>query len=139
MRVVLDTNTILSALFWSGLPGKVYQQARTAKYTLLTSSPLLMELELVLQRPKFQKHLDTKGVTLDDVIQDHRRIALQVKPQAVPQDAIRDRKDRIVLGCALGGEADYIVSGDKDVLSLGRYEGISIVTSADFIAILNAS
>lgn len=57
----------------------------------------------------------------------------------VPQHAVRDPKDRIVLGCALGGEADYVVTGDKDLLILKHYEGIRILNAVEFLAALEAS
>jgi predicted nucleic acid-binding protein len=58
-------------------------------------------------------------------------------PADVPEDAVRDPKDRMILACAVGGKADIIVSGDKDLVVLKAYQGISIVTPSDFLGIVN--
>ncbi len=63
----------------------------------------------------------------------YMRLAEIVQPAVVPEHVIRDPKDQIVLGCAVGGQADYIVSGDKDLLTLERYENIPIITATGFL------
>lgn len=61
-------------------------------------------------------------------MQRFRTIAQIVVPAAIPSDAVRDKDDVHVLACAVGGQADYIVSGDEDLLTVGAYQGIPIVT-----------
>ncbi len=136
MRVVLDTNTIISGLFWDGLPGRVYDGAIDERYTLLASKALLNELLDVLQRPKFAPALKATSRTSETIMMRHRQIATIVEPVEIPSDVIRDPDDRDVLGCAVGGHADYIVSGDKDLLTLQLYDGITIVSAGTFLSIL---
>jgi putative PIN family toxin of toxin-antitoxin system len=113
IRVVLDTNTIISGLFWRGTPRQIYVAGAQEKYHLLTSENLISELYVVLQRKKFAPLLTALGKTSDDLIAEFRRSAELVTPAEIPQDAVRDPKDRVVLACALGGQADCIVSGDE--------------------------
>lgn len=133
MRVVLDTNTLISALFWGGNPWRVYEAALSREYVLLTSDALLTELENVLARPKFSEPLKAIGRTAESIVTEYSEIAEVVLPSEVPEKIIRDPKDRIVLGCAVGGMASHIVSGDKDLLVLGAYQNIPIVTAATFL------
>jgi predicted nucleic acid-binding protein len=66
----------------------------------------------------------------------YRRMVEQVEPGEVPEDVVRDRKDRAVLACAVGGKAEYIVTGDEDLLILKTYQDVGIVTPAQFLEIL---
>ena len=75
MRVVLDTNTIISGLFQTGTPYQVYQAAFNDLYVLITSEELLRELETVIRRKKFAPALVAKGKAADEIISDHRDIA----------------------------------------------------------------
>ena len=136
MRVVVDTNTVISALFWGGVPWQVYSAALSEQYTLLTTEALINELRSVLLRPKFVPALIAIQKTVDDIIVEYREIAEPVIPVEIGANAIRDAKDRVVLACAVGGKADYIVSGDKDLLVLETYQGVPIVKAAQFVQLL---
>lgn len=138
MRVVLDTNTIISGLLWRGLPGEVFDAANARKYTLLTADELTNELERVLNRAKFAPMLEAIERTAAEFLTAYRDLAETVTPIPVPADALRDPKDTIFLGCALGGNADYLVSGDQDLLVLGQYQSVTIVSAAQFLTILAA-
>jgi putative PIN family toxin of toxin-antitoxin system len=137
MRVVLDTNTIISGLFWGGVPWQVYSAAFAEHYTLLTTDDLLNELMIVLNRPKFVQSLAIFKRTAEDIVSEYRQVAEFVIPAEIPSDVIRDPKDRAVLACAVGGKADFIVSGDKDLLILRTYENIRILNAAQFRSQLN--
>jgi len=70
---------------------------------------------------------------LEQIISELRGIAELVIPAEVPRDLIRDVKDNAVLACAVGGNADYIVSGDKDLLVVGSYQEITIINVTLFL------
>lgn len=133
MRVVLDTNTIISALFWGGVPWRVYSAALAERYTLLTTDSLLSELTNVLHRPKFAPSLAIFKRSADEIVAEYLKVAENVASLEVPPDVLRDPKDRSVLGCAVGGKADCIVSGDKDLLILNIYQNIPILSAAQFL------
>ncbi|MBC7872126.1 MAG: putative toxin-antitoxin system toxin component, PIN family [Chitinophagaceae bacterium] len=136
-RVVLDANTVISALFWNGVPLLAYEAAGTKRVMLITSEDLLTELETVLSRPKFKAVFTAIGSDVERVLAQHRAISEIVIPVEVPQDIVRDSKDRVVLACAVGGNVDYIVTGDKDLLILESYAGIKIINAARFLEWLN--
>lgn len=136
MRVILDTNTLISAIFWDKLPDVAYSAAFDGKYILIATADLLAEFERVLIRPKFAAALTALNRTAADILDEHRQLAELVSPAQIPNDAVRDSKDIPILACAVGGKADYIVTGDKDLLVLGVYGSIRIVTVGQFIEIL---
>jgi uncharacterized protein len=127
-RVVLDTNVYISALMFGGLPGSLLDLAFLRSFTLITSSPLIEELDEKL-REKF-------GVSAEDAAFLRARLE-NVAEVVEPRDTLRiiteDPDDNRVLECAVEGRADLIVSGDRHLLKLGKYQGISIVTVRQFM------
>ncbi len=133
IRAVLDTNTIISALFWAGAPAKVYSAANKREFVVITSEGLVNELSNVLSRDKFGSALAAKQTTANLLVTEYRELAEIVESGAIPADIVRDPKDRIELECAIGGKATLIVSGDKDLLVLGNYGDIPILTANQFL------
>ncbi len=127
-RVVADTNVYVSALMFGGLPGTVPDLALVGSFTLVTSAALLDELDEKL-RLKF-------GVSPEDAAAVRRKLEIVVsivKPDMVLDVVKDDPDDNSMLECALAGKADYIVSGDRHLLKLASYEGISIVAVREFL------
>lgn len=129
MRLVLDTNTVLSALLWQGLPHQLLQAVRQRpNLQLYGSAALLEELADVLTRPSLTKPLVTLGKTADQVLADYAAAAEIVPVPPLAQAVCRDPDDDDVLALALAAHADLVISGDQDLLVLGRFHGIPIVT-----------
>ena len=133
MRVVIDTNVLVSALIRpTGRTGATLQHLRHGAFTLLYSRSSLEEMIDVLTRPTIQRKY---GVTDDDVETVLALILLRGEA-VVPKrriTACRDPKDNVFLEIGVAGHADAIVSGDADLLVLHPFEGISIVTPAAFL------
>jgi putative PIN family toxin of toxin-antitoxin system len=128
MRAVLDTNVIISALFWSGPPRRAVDLAVAGRFQVVTSAPLLAEIECVLA-----EDFRVPSKRLDDILADVLSYAEVVSPaQAVPV-RVRDQADVKVIACAIGGRADFIVTGDRDLLALGEVGSIRIVTVRAFL------
>lgn len=136
MRVVLDTNTVISGLFWYGNPRHILDLARSGDITLCTSQALLNELLDVLSRPKFAARLALVGATPQEVIDGYRILAEVVEVTSVEQLVADDPDDNEVLACALAANASYIVSGDRHLLDLGAYSHIQLVNAAQFLALM---
>lgn len=124
-RAVLDTNTIISGLFWQGPPRIVLNEAALKTFALLISDELITELDEVLSRQKFSKLRTALGKSASEITSDLLTVIELVPPAEIPHHAVRDPKDRKVLACAVGGQADYIVSGDKDLLVLDSFQSIN--------------
>lgn len=136
-RVVLDTNVIVSALFWGSIPAQVFSAALNRDCASVSSEELTAELRRVIERPKFEAKLREKSLTVGSILNSYRAISTYVQIADIPINVVRNPKDRIVLATALGGKADFIVSGDKDLLVLNEYESTPIVTPAQFVKLLH--
>jgi putative PIN family toxin of toxin-antitoxin system len=135
VRVVLDTNTLVSAVISpNGRPRRLLDGARAQAFELCSSATLLAELLDVLSRPKFIARVAEAGLTPQGLVADLRRLAFMTAPLEVPRVVEHDPDDDHVLACALAGRADLIVSGDKHFRGLGgQYRGIPIVNAAQAV------
>jgi putative PIN family toxin of toxin-antitoxin system len=134
VRAVLDTNVLVSGLVAeSGTPRQILDAWFEDRYVLVTSLYLVEELAHVLSYPRISKRLHLNESTAAAIIG-----ALLSKAEVTPGQlqlpgVTRDPKDDAVVACASEGKADYIVSGDQDLLVLGEYEGIRVVTPRQFV------
>lgn len=130
MRVILDTNTLISAIiFKGGNEDKILHAAHNGNFKLIISLEIFKELKKVLSRPKFWLSQKQIGDALMHIIE----IAEIVEPN-IKLDIIKeDPDDNKILECAVFAKADYIVSGDKHLLKLKNVNGIPIVTSSELI------
>lgn len=139
IRAVVDTNVFVSGFFWKGPLRSVFEAALGRGFLSVISDDIAAELRRVIDRPKFRKHLEQQRIDSAGLITAIRSVSLIVQPLPVPMDAVRDSKDRMILACAVGGQVDYVVSGDKDLLILGSYEGINVVSPVEFLHRLTLS
>jgi uncharacterized protein len=130
VRVVADTNTVVSAFLWGGPPAAVLAAAREGRITLFTSPVLLAELEDVLSREKFAERIVRVGSSVAQMLAGYRALVTIVRPAAI-EPTVRDPDDDHVLACATAAQAQLIVSRDKDLLDLREHQGIRILASAD--------
>lgn len=134
IRAVLDTNIVVSAFFWGGLPRQALLAARNNRFRLLTSEELIMELKDVLSRPKFGERLAQIGETAETLLEnDYRRLAEVVEPFKLERAVTNDPDDDALVACAIGGAADYIISGDHHLLDLKHYQSIRMWTVKQFL------
>ena len=137
MRVVVDTNILVRAIIKpDGSVGPVLLHFRRGDYTLLYAQSLLEELIDVLNRPRIR----TKYQLFDDDIQTVVGLILLRGEVVTPRQPItvcRDPKDDKFLEVAVEGEADLIVSGDEDLLTLHPFRGIPILSPRDFLSKLD--
>lgn len=132
MRLVFDTNVFFAANITRGTCATLYQESLIAA-TLLTSDHILDELEEKLVT-KAKMEPEVAARTRAEVAQDCRVVAIQSLPEAV----CRDPDDDAVLATAAAACADLLVTGDKDLLVLGKYNGIPIVAPHECLARLRA-
>jgi hypothetical protein len=122
MRLVLDTNVVISALLWRGSPNKLLRGGLESNVRFFTSSPLLAELTDVLSRPKLQRQIVREGLSVSQ--------ATRVEPFRIPPIA-PDPDDDMVIGTALAAKADLIVTGDRALRSVAQHQGIRIISVAE--------
>ncbi len=129
MRVVLDTNVIISGLIFHGREREVLSLARTGRYELYLSPFILEEVDGVLQR-KFAWSREL----VDATTQMLAGWSTVVEPTLRVTRVQRNDADNRILECAVEATAKYLVTGDRrDLLPLQEFEGVKIVTSTQFL------
>ena len=132
LRFVIDTNTLVSSvLIASSIPDRAVTSIRQSGIILI-SIATLEELQAVLNRPKFDKYVDP-SIRSEFVAQ----LAQQSELIDITESVIecRDRKDDKFLELAINGKADYLITGDRDLLVLHPFRNIPIFTPAAFLEI----
>jgi putative PIN family toxin of toxin-antitoxin system len=130
LRVVLDTNVLVSGIAYpDNLPGRILNAWREGRFDLVLSRYILDEMVRVL--PRLKRILLTPE-EIRDVAEDYLFKAEIVEPVVNLEPDLRDENDQLVLGTLIAAQADYLITGDKDLLELaGRWP---IVTPAEFWA-----
>ena len=133
LRAVPDTNILISGLFFgSGNEARLVDAAVEGRVKLLTSLEILEEVREVLSRPKFQLSADEAGsafqlvVSLGEIILAPGRAKVKC----------RDPDDQKFLDCAIAGRADFLVTGDRDLLSMGTVGRARIVRTKELFKLI---
>ncbi|MBI2361724.1 MAG: putative toxin-antitoxin system toxin component, PIN family [Deltaproteobacteria bacterium] len=130
MRVVLDTNVLVSALLFMGTASEIVPLWQKGAITVLLSRDILEEYLRVLSYPKFQlSEAEIKALMEEELLP----FVTAVKPKRRLSVVKRDPSDNKFLECALAGRARVIISGDEDLLSIGHYRRVHIQTPAQFL------
>lgn len=141
MRILPDTNVIISFLLNPQSPAPpaiIIRSALAGSFAFVASEGVFAELRRTCsEKPYLASRIARSDV--DELTALLRAIADKVVPVTESITAIsRDRNDDFLILDALLGQADYLVSGDPDLLVLGEYDGVQIVSPAEFVAILDA-
>ena len=133
-RVVLDTNTLISALLFSGTASRLVPLWQSRRITVLVSKEILEEYLRVLAYPKFQLGdreirvlIEEELLPFVETVRVRRRLAV----------VRRDPEDNKFLECAAAGRAKYLVTGDRDLRDLESYRGITVLTVGEFLEHMN--
>lgn len=139
LKAVLDTNQIVSSVIVKhGPPAKLFEAWRRRQYLLITSRDIIQETKKVFYYPRIigKYHLAQKDIdSVLDLLEREAVIACVFSQVNIIEE---DPDDNKILACAAASEADYIVSGDQHLLSLKKYQNISIVKAKEFLEILDA-
>ena len=133
MRLVLDTNIFISAFYWGGNSQKVFDRIITGLDELFVSDKILEEISEVMARPKFK----TEHGSIDKYIETIEKNCKKVFTEGRIKGICRDKDDDDKLECGIICNADYIITGDEDLLVLGNYESINIITPMEYLVILS--
>ena len=132
-RVIIDTNLWISFLITNNL-NILSELFLFERFQIIFSDELFNEFLDVARRPKFKKYFDEKSVQL--LIQNISE-KLEFIEVASAITVCRDLKDNFILALSIDGNADYIVTGDKDLLSLNGFKGKKIISINEFIKIID--
>ena len=125
---VLDTNILFFATGWRGSPYQCVERARAGEFQAVTCPELIEELA-----EKLEARLHFSPEQVADTVADYLGFLRVVHVPKVLDAVPRDPEDNMVLECAIEARAQYIVSGDKDLLVLKKFRGIEIIRASDFL------
>lgn len=128
MRAVFDTNVLIAAFLTEGICSKLLLRARRKQFHLITCPFILQELERVLKK-KFSAANDDIHDARELIIEAAQRV---VHPEQTVTGVCADADDDNILACALTAGADYLVTGDADLLKLIKFRGTLIITPREF-------
>jgi putative PIN family toxin of toxin-antitoxin system len=131
VKIVLDTNVIASGVYWKGSSFEIIQRWTTDQFQVFITGEILNEYKTILEK---LDPVPTKPVAQHWIPFIFQNSVLVTTKTSVK--ICRDPDDDKILDCALAAEAKYIVSGDKDLLSLGRFRSVEIITPPAFLKIL---
>ena len=132
MKVVLDTNVMVSALLKrDSIPARILTAVWDGQLQLLSSAPLLEELLRVLNYPKIRKRLLAASIEIDQFLELLPFFVTEVVPDDGSALMPRDPADRMVLATLIAGSADWLVTGDEDLLALA--DQFPILTPTAFV------
>ena len=134
MRVAVDTNVLISAVGWNGNERQVIEKALDGEVILIIGDKVIDEFDEVVQRQKFS-FIDRSKI--DSFLQLLSHFAEIVHPKENVCLIAEDPDDDMVLESAIEGSVDVIVTGDKHLLRLGKFNGIPIVTASQFLDLLS--
>ena len=128
MRIVLDTNVLMSGIFFGGVPGQILAAWREGRFELAVSPDITDEYVRVGERLAQRFAGIDVQVILDLIV----RNAEIVPSTALPGPVCDDPDDDKFLACALAARVDLIVSGDKKLLAVSGYEDVAVATPREF-------
>ncbi len=129
MKIVLDTNVFISGIFFSGPPSKILQAWKDSKVQIILSEEILEEYQRVAEElsSKFS------AVHIDRIIELLTIYGEVFETKDISVSVCKDPDDNKFIECAIAGNSKLIVSGDKHLLNVTGYQGISVLKPRDFI------
>ncbi|MGI8644251.1 MAG: putative toxin-antitoxin system toxin component, PIN family [Thermomicrobiales bacterium] len=139
MRAVFDTNVLVSAhLSLTGLPARLLERWRQRHFEIIISIPLLDEVQTTMRREHLRRMHRLDDVAIWEMADELKTEGRLVEVQRTLGVVLADPDDNKIIECAVAGNADVIVTGDKKhLLPLGSYEGIPIVSPAALLTMLD--
>ncbi len=129
MKVVLDTNVLISAIMFGGKSREILAMGISGKIKIAVSQDILKELAEVLVGKKFRVSVAVVQQTIHELSEIAELVIITDKINVIKNDPDDDR----ILECAVSAKADYIVSGDNDLLNLKNFKKIKIPSPSDFL------
>lgn len=128
MKIVIDTNVVISGTFFSGTPGLLIEAMGRSAFDAFASHEIIEEYNETVAELIKRKQGHLRADILSSFIS-----RLNIIETTTEVEICRDPEDNKFINCAIDAGAIYIVSGDRDLLDIGEYEGVEIITAAGFV------
>jgi putative PIN family toxin of toxin-antitoxin system len=137
MRVVLDVNVLVSAIISAkGSPARIMELWEEERFEVVISPEIIGELGKVIRYPKIQEKYHLPEQYVEQFLELIGNQAIVIKPVREITQIKSDPEDDKYLECAVAGGAAYIISGDQHLLRLVEYQGLPILSPAEFLVVL---
>lgn len=134
MRIVTDTNVLVSAIFWKGDSDRIMREVDKGKITLVLSEDIIRELLKVLDSDEMLQKIREKELRFQLTVEKIVSLAEIVAPDEKFDVVKDDPDDNKILECAKKGAVDFVVTNDNHLLKLREFNGIPIVTPREFLS-----
>jgi len=138
-KAVLDVNVWVSALLWGGKPAEIVKAAEQGKVRLVASEEILREISQVLNYPKLRKVYEAEEMSHEELIEAVLKVVQFVQVTRRVKVVLEHPADDKFLECALEAKANYVVSGDKHLLKVGKYGKIQVLSVSEFLQVLDST
>lgn len=139
MKIVIDTNVLISALLWHGKPNQILKLIEEGKYTLCTTPSLINELKNVLNRFKFTSRIKILNTSVEELVKSVFDLAELYPDKQIESVVKNDPEDDKILSCAITAGAMYVITGDSHLLDLKVFSSINILYPHQFILVNKTS
>jgi len=132
MKIVLDSNILVSSFYWVGNPRKVFDRVTNGLDELYITDEILREITSVMSEKKF----DTSIEEIKEYVKIIESCSIKLSPRNNPEKISRDEDDNKILQCGLDGNVDFVITGDNDLLVIKEYEKIKIIKPKEYLDIV---
>lgn len=136
IRIVTDTNVLISATFWNGDSSKIIDKVEKKELCLLMSKEILGEFSNVLGYKEIQDKIRDKNLEMKRTIEKIALLSVFIEPYRKFEVISEDPDDNKFLDCAVAGKADFIITQDKHLLKLKEFNGIKILKPDEFLRVI---
>lgn len=136
MKIIVDTNVLISATFWNGDSNKIIELVESDKLELILSEQIIKEFSEVLNSEEIKKKIAIKNLEIQRTIEKIREISTIVEPKCKLTVVKKDPDDNIVLECAKEGKVDFILTYDNHLLDFKKFENIPILKPDAFLKVI---
>lgn len=131
MIAVFDTNVLIAAIITEGICSKLLHRARAGEFSLISCPFIMKELRRILSK-KFRLSQEELALAMEPISE---AVSQVIEHNLKITDICRDSDDDDIIACAMAAKADYLVTGDFDLLEIKSYKEVKIITPRDFEAL----
>jgi uncharacterized protein len=139
VRIVVDSNVLVSASFWNGDSERIIALAESKKLELFLSKEIIDEFIRVLGYEDIKRKIKDKGLEMKRTVEKIEAISTIIEPKIKIKAVIDDPSDDKFIECAVEARADYLISKDKHLLKMKSFIDIDIITPKEFLKKLAAN
>ncbi|MGJ4746521.1 putative toxin-antitoxin system toxin component, PIN family [Leptospira sp. SA-E8] len=132
LKVLLDTNIYISAILFGGKPKAILEELISGKVIGYISDSILKEIEETFRKPKFKLSDEFISIIISEITAITEKV---VTTPLKEHSGLRDRDDYHILESALSAKADYLITGDQDLLVLGNIQSLKIVSPEQYLSL----